>query len=383
MKSLAVVTTHPIQYYAPLFQLLAKSCRLKVFYTWGEAGAKAKYDPDFKQHISWDIPLLEDYEYEFLKNTATNPGSHHFQGIVNPDLIQRVQAFKPDAILIYGWSYQSHFKLMRKLKGKIPIWFRGDSNLLDHQGGFRSYIRKRALRFIYSYIDTAFYVGSANKTYYKALGLHQNQLVFAPHAIDISRFSEDKSKEASEIRKQFHISEHHTLILFAGKLEFKKSPILLLEAFLKLDDPTVHLLFLGNGHLEELLKQKAHTNSRVHFVAFANQTQMPSFYQACDLFCLPSGGPKETWGLAVNEAMAAAKAVLVSNKVGCAIDLVQPHINGAIFESDNSEDLFEKMQNLIKFEHLDEMGRASQRIIQNWNFKYQAAAFLNKLYEGH
>ncbi|HEY0579871.1 MAG TPA: hypothetical protein VGC75_04115, partial [Candidatus Nitrosocosmicus sp.] len=85
MKRLAIVSTHPIQYYAPLFQLLASipGVCLKVFYTWGESSVN-KMDPGFQKQIEWDIPLLEGYEYEFLVNTSDNPGTHHFNGIINP-----------------------------------------------------------------------------------------------------------------------------------------------------------------------------------------------------------------------------------------------------------------------------------------------------------
>ena len=113
---------------------------------------------------------------------------------------------------------------------------------------------------------------------------------------------------------------------------------------------------------------------------------MPVVYQACDLFCLPSRGPGETWGLAVNEAMAAGKAILVSNKVGCAIDLVEPTKNGETFESGNELDLLAKLNSLTyKPELLRNMGDYSKKIIQNWTIEKQATSILttlNKLHEG-
>jgi len=38
MKKLAIITTHPIQYYAPIFKLLSerKKIEICVFYTWGK-----------------------------------------------------------------------------------------------------------------------------------------------------------------------------------------------------------------------------------------------------------------------------------------------------------------------------------------------------------
>lgn len=122
-KKLAIISTHPIQYYAPVFQLLAKRMNIKVFYTAGNSSLK-KYDIGFKQKIEWDIPLLEGYEYEFLENSAKNKGSHHFNGIINPNAISKLKNFHPDAILIYGWAYKSHLKIIRYFKNKIPVYFR-------------------------------------------------------------------------------------------------------------------------------------------------------------------------------------------------------------------------------------------------------------------
>src|SRR5688500_7891804 len=104
MKNLAIITSHPIQYNAPLFKLLAlrKKLNVKVFYTWGETVLQNKFDPGFNRTIEWDLPLLEGYAYEFLDNAATDKGTHHFNGIINPVIIGRIRAFQPDALLIYG-----------------------------------------------------------------------------------------------------------------------------------------------------------------------------------------------------------------------------------------------------------------------------------------
>ncbi|HTH31330.1 MAG TPA: hypothetical protein VL946_08255, partial [Lacibacter sp.] len=72
MKKLAIVTSHPIQYNAPLFRLLAERGKIdvKVFYTWGQTEQGFVYDPDFKRAFKWDIPLLEGYEKEFVENIS-------------------------------------------------------------------------------------------------------------------------------------------------------------------------------------------------------------------------------------------------------------------------------------------------------------------------
>ena len=138
MKRLAIITTHPIQYYAPLFRLLSerKNIDVKVFYTWGEQSKDKIFDPGFGKVREWDIPLLEGYKYEFITNISTIPGSHHFWGINNPNLIQKINHWNANAVLVIGWNFKSHLRAMIYFKGKIPVLFRGDSTLLDEEKGF-------------------------------------------------------------------------------------------------------------------------------------------------------------------------------------------------------------------------------------------------------
>ena len=382
MKKLAIITTHPIQYYAPVFKLLHDRGQIEimVYYTWGEK-AKVKFDPGFGATIAWDIPLLEGYPFAWVNNTASDPGSHHFKGIINPGLIQQVQDWKPDAVLIFGWAYQSHLRCLRYFKGRLPMYFRGDSTLLDEPKGLKKILRSVFLNWVYKYVDFAFYTGSNNKDYFKKHGLKDMQLIFAPHAVDNDRFSADRSAEAAALRKQVDIGDSDILVLFAGKFEDKKSPLELLDAFLLLDKTDVHLLFVGNGDLEGVLKTRAKGTKNIHFIDFQNQTQMPMIYQACDLFCLPSKGPGESWGLAVNEAMACGKAVLVSDKAGCAIDLVKKDFNGVIFESVNKDALANSLSELTQSKkRLTEMGANSKSLISDWSFFNIAIAIEHKLY---
>jgi glycosyltransferase involved in cell wall biosynthesis len=234
---------------------------------------------------------------------------------------------------------------------------------------------------VYSHINTAFYVGTANKAYFKKYGLKEKQLIFAPHAIDNERFLSPRINDALKLRARFSISDEEILIIFAGKLETVKNPMLLLTAFKNLNQDNVKLLFVGNGALEKELKESSHSESlknKIHFLDFQNQSQMPTIYQACDLFCLPS--ISETWGLAVNEAMACSKAILVSDKVGCGPDLVIDGVNGTIFRSNDKDSLVAKLNSLcINRDNLAMLGKKSAKIISNWTFDKQVEALQSAL----
>jgi glycosyltransferase involved in cell wall biosynthesis len=386
-RSLAIVATHPIQYYAPLFRALANrdDLAVHVFYGWHGAAGTSAHDPGFGQDVEWDIPLLEGYDHTFVENTARDPGTHHFRGLVNPDLISKIGAWQPDAILVFGWGWWSHLRVLHHFHGRVPVFFRGDSTLLDERGWVRPLLRRLVLRTVYSYVDVALYVGTNNEAYFRAHGFDEDTLHWAPHAIDNDRFVDDTGEleaEARNWRRELGIDDDEVVFLFAGKLGTKKAPDVLLDAYQQLGRGHHHLVFAGSGPLEDELRERASGNDHVHFLGFQNQSRMPTVYRLGDVFVLPSRGPGETWGLAVNEAMACGRPVIVSDRVGCAPDLVDDGRNGYICEARSTDSLIQTLQACLgEAGRLEEMGRASHTMIQDWSIPVEARRIVGALDE--
>jgi glycosyltransferase involved in cell wall biosynthesis len=377
LKKLAIITTHPIQYYAPLFRLLAQrnNVHVKVFYTWGEQAKNKVFDPGFGAEREWDIPLLDGYGHEFVKNISTAPGSSHFKGIVNPGLIESIKTFGANAVLVFGWAFDSHLKVIRYFKDKIPVYFRGDSTLLDEPTGFsvKKMLRRIFLSWVYKHIDIAFYAGTNNKAYYNAHGVGDERLVYAPHAIDNDRFNDSKgsyTQQANEWKQKLNIPSDKLAVLFAGKLEPKKNPMFMVEAAKTV--PQMHFIIIGNGVLEKEIKQAAANVTNITLLPFQNQSIMPVVYRLADIFVLPSQGPGETWGLAINEAMASGRAVIATNKCGGAIDLIEDGENGYIIEP-NVTDFIKVLKSLLNKPAIIESGsEISLKHIQSFTFTHIA-----------
>lgn len=382
LHKLAIITTHPIQYYAPVFRLLTEEgvISVKVFYTYEKV--KEVYDDGFGKSFTWDIPLLEGYNYTFVSNNGNERKG--FFDVTNPSLNREIEDWGATALLVFGWNFKSHLSTMRYFKGKIPVLFRGDSTLLDEIGGLKKKIRRLFLSRVYRNVDYALYVGQANKNYYQYCGLKEKQLAFAPHAIDNNRFSQLETLQQKDFIQQTHtgfgINEDDIVIVFCGKFQPKKNPLFLINAFKKLQESFVHLIMVGNGELEDELRKQAGSMANIHFLPFQNQSLMPAVYRLGQIFCLPSSGPGETWGLAVNEAMASKRAVIVSNKCGCANDLVTNGENGFVFNNNDEVALLSILKNLCSNkDELENMGEASFNKIQTWSFKNIAQSIYNTL----
>ena len=384
-RRLAIVTSHPIQYYAPLFRTLADRDPLDihVFYGW-KGATESAYDPGFEDDVQWDISLLDGYDYTFVPNTSSDPGSHHFRGLVNPGLIPDIESWGPDALLLFGWAYQSHLRALLHFSGDAPVFFRGDSTLLDERGGPRTWLRRLFLRWVYRHVDVALYVGENNRAYFEAHGLSDEQLTWVPHAVENQRFKNvpDAGREALQWRRELGIPDDAVVILFAGKFESKKAPDTLLDAFLKCDNTKAHFALAGSGPMEEELRGRAGGRPEVHFLGFQNQSRMPVVYRLGDVFVLPSRGPGETWGLAVNEAMACGRPVVVSDRVGCAPDLVGRE-TGFVIPAGDTGALRRRLETLVDDEELRcRMGRKAQAQIKDWSIR-QAARRIERTIVDH
>lgn len=428
---LAIIVSHPIQYYSPWFRHIAERMRqeakgqrseiggqdalhdtsnsrqnaLRVFYLW-DFGVTEKTDKGFGKAVKWDVNLLDGYDHEFVPNVSKRPGTDWFGGLDNPELLQRVKVFGPDAVLQFGYNYKSlaNFDLRWNTK-RAPLLFRGDSHLLAEgeqswqlsvfsrqQERFKRWMRKIGLRLLFRRFSCFLAVGKANADYFRAHGVQENKIVRCPHVVDNEFFrrepeetrgpreqetaggrrpktgdrrqvawqsTDKRPKDAPSrgLREELGIPEDELVFLFAGKLEEKKKPMQLLEAFLAADLPKATLLFVGSGELESVLKErsfkssqssvvssqikktedcKLHTaNSRgnVRFLEFQNQSRMPDVYRTGDVLVLPSNGRYETWGLAVNEAACCGLPAIVSSHVGCWPDLVTNDVTGWVFEA--------------------------------------------------
>jgi len=347
-RRLAVVLSHPNQYYSPWFRWLRTHTDLefRVFYLWN-AGVTAHVDPEFQTSVKWDVDLLSGYESEFVPNTASRPGTDHFRGLRNPALITRLAAWRPDAVLLFGYAYASHLRVIYwARRHHVPLLFRGDSHFLGRPapGWARAFLLKR----LYSQFAAVTYVGQANRDYFITLGVPPEQLFFAPHAVNQELFDPTLPGHvaaARVLRDQLGLTATTRVALFAGKFLPAKQPVELLEAFLALNLPHTALVLAGDGPENVALKERARSapTGRVHFLPFANQSEMPARYLLADVFVLPSLGLYETWGLAVNEAMHMGLPCLVSDRVGCQRDLVNDADTGWVFPADNPAQLRDKL----------------------------------------
>ncbi len=363
-RRVAVVCSHPIQYFAPWFRWLSDNldAALRVFYLDNPAVRDAA-DPGFGQAVTWDTPLLEGYDNKFVENTAASPGTHHYRGLRNPGLWPALNRYGPAATLLMTYRYESILPAM--LRDRLPpnTWLRGDSTLLARTEGFRRRLADRVIRRAFRSLTGALFVGQHNRAYFRHHGIDDQRLHRSPPAVDPEHFSPAPQvrEEAAAWRNRLRLERSQPLVLFVGKLQSIKRPLLVLSAFRRARLGHAALAFVGSGELGDELRAAVGDDPQVHLLGFRNQGAMPAIYAAADLLVLPS--VSETWGLVVNEAFAMGLPALVSDRVGCAPDMIADRDTGAVFAHDNEGALAAALgEALAQPERLAGWGRNAQAL---------------------
>ena len=368
---LAIVASHPIQYQSPLFRRLAASpaIDLKVYFCC-DHGVNISKDKQFGTSFKWDIPLLEGFDYEFLKNWSPRPRPTPL-GLFNPGVLSVLARGGYDAVLVTGWMTVTNWLV---ILGSTPVLLLADHPLKQELGKplWKRVVRRPLLRALLRRFAGITYVGSDNKDFYLSRGVPEAKLFFCPLAVDNERFEQDyrtlKGRRA-ELRGELGIAPEHVAILFCGKLTNDKGLDTLLDGYLALTTVEVSLFIVGDGHLKGLIQERIrrYKLKNVHLVGFKNQTELPHYYTAADIFVLPS--VSETWGLVVNEAMCFGLPVVVSDVPGAGRDLVRHGENGFVFSVGDVQQLAEYLRLLVTDEFLRRsMGQRSRQIISTWSY---------------
>jgi glycosyltransferase involved in cell wall biosynthesis len=377
---LAYFVSHPIQYQAPLLRRIAleSDIDLQVFF-FSDLSVRGYSDKGFGGvTVKWDIPLLDGYSHEFLPGFRKKD-TFSFASPLNYGILDRLQHGAFDAVWVHGYHTANCLQAIFAARMlRIPVILRAESQLNDH---IRSRTTLLAKRLFFPILKRAVHcvmpIGTPNATYWREYLGEDIPMYGMPYVVDNDFFSGRSSEAAAgreALRRELEIEPGRPIFLFASKLQTRKRCIDLVDAFLKLSpaqgiDPPAYLLIIGDGEERAAIEQRIRESglSSIRMLGFRNQSELPRFFDLCDVFILPS--IHEPWGLIVNEVMSAGRAVVVSDDVGCQADLVQNEVNGFTFPKQNIGALSAVLRRFVDDPSLaQKMGRQSRRIIARFSF---------------
>jgi glycosyltransferase involved in cell wall biosynthesis len=200
-----------------------------------------------------------------------------------------------------------------------------------------------------------------------------------PYAVDNRAFqlrSDQAQAGRGALQAELALDPSRPVILFASKLQQRKQCADLIAAYTRLCaqaslDRVPYLVIVGDGEQRGTLEHQAQSSgiaANVRFCGFKNQSELPRFFDLATVFVLPSR--HEPWGLIVNEVMNAARAVIVSDDVGCQPDLITDGVEGIVFPVGDVAALAQAIERaLASPETAVQMGLRARERIAAWSFE--------------
>jgi glycosyltransferase involved in cell wall biosynthesis len=211
------------------------------------------------------------------------------------------------------------------------------------------------------------------------LPVHREKIRVLPNGIHPQEFQTTLTRE--ECREKLDLPQDRVIILFFGNLVPYKGPEVLLNAFkmVREDYEKVMLLYVGRGSLQGQLQEMSQ-GQEVHFAGHVSDPEKATYYQAADIFSLPSVTRAEAFGIVNLEAMASGLPI-VASRLGGIPDIVREGENGLLFQPGNVEELARAIRFLLDNpDERERMGRAGRRMVEDYSWT-RIARETEKIYQ--
>lgn len=286
-------------------------------------------------------------------------------------IIQWMRQAKPEAVVVIGFADAARVRILSYLhRNRIPHFIFGDSNYHgDNAKGlartFKTFFLTRMIRRATGVVCCA----SLGDRYFQTYGSTPDRTFYVPQEPDYAEIASVGQDEVAAIKQSLGLRDGRRRIVFSGRLAPVKRVDLLIDAFARIADerPQWDVVILGSGVLEADLKARVPEALRDRFIwpgFIDEQRRVTAVYKACDVLCLPS--TYEPWALVINEAAAAGLAMVSSDVVGAAIELVRDGQNGFIFRSGDLNALTESLRKVTSSDDIERYKTGSADVLRDW-----------------
>jgi glycosyltransferase involved in cell wall biosynthesis len=382
------IASHPVQYMAPIFRRMSANPAVDLHVAYCSLrGAEAGHDPEFGASIQWDIPLLDGYSWSQVPNRGS--GKESFFGLRNPGLRKLIRGGNYDAILCFTGYLRATFWIayFAARLSRTAFLFGTDAITLASRDGslWKTRLKRIVWPQLFRLADQVIVPSSAARELMLSLGLPGDHVTLTPYSVDNDWWLQRSAEvDRASVRAGWGASSADAVILFCAKLQPWKRPLDLLRAFDKARLSNALLVFAGEGPLRLQLESEAAAlgiDSRVRFLGFINQSQLPSVYASADLMVLPS--EFEPFAVVVNEAMCCGCPVVVSDRVGAGRDLVAPVCPEFIFPCGDTDALAAILQRAqANRTWLSGLGCAARARMETWGPRENIAGTVEAIARG-
>lgn len=383
---LGVVFTHPTQHHGPLWRKLSEQPELSIRVLYLSNENQTTGDSLLGNNAqAWDVDLTSGYDYEYLKDLSGKVPTQRRKNVISPGLINQLTRDNFDGIFMQSFVNYSYrlTALLCKLRG-IPLIMQNDATIMSDMRYSRS--RRIVMSFMYPWMlnlaDYWLSCGDHNEIHLRHYGVPDEKIIRGCHPVDGDRFVQtiaQHPEEVQRIRKELSWDENTILYAFCAKYIERKNPFEFIKAIAKAHhkDPRVRGIMLGGGTLEHAINERLATmNGEVLNVGFVNQSKLPLYYGAVDVFVCPSW--IDPHPLVVSEAMASGCAPILSDRCGNwgYSDTVRHRYNGLVYPCGNVDALAAAMLEMTDSETRRMYQERSKEVFSEQDLYAEVRAFL-------
>lgn len=276
------------------------------------------------------------------------------------------------AVIVNGYNDAGRRRTIRWCHQQgIPCFLWADSNIASDRTktGWKQTIKQWMVPRMVRLATGCFACGRLGRQFWEHYGAKPEQIFISPYEPDYSLIHNQPEAAIAETAVKHRLDPDRKRLLFSGRLTAVKRVDLLIEAFIAVADdrPDWDLVIVGDGELKDSLQAKLpeHLRSRVIWTGFvSDQSELSRLYRASHVLMLPSSF--EPWALVVNEAVAAGMAVVATDVVGAAAELVRDGVNGHIVPVDDLPALIAATQSVTDAANTGRMRAASNDVLAAW-----------------
>ena len=338
-RRLAVVVSHPIQYYVPLYRALARepSIELHILFA-SRFGLETTFDWEMNVDVAWATDLTAGYSHEFLPE-ADGIKQIGFRDVDNPSVAGALARFKPDAAIIHGYAMMTMLRALAwcRLHSARAI-LASDSSAHGSPPGLRRTVKNMTLPWLLRQFSAALTMSDRAEQHLASLRYPRARMFRTPMMIDEGfwRAREQRPIRRARKRAELGLADDEFVVLSVAKLAPRKRMLDILAALSKLgvehSTRRVTLLVAGDGEQKEALKSfAAERGLSTRFLGFVNIDALPELYAAAD--ALVHAAEAEQYGMVVLEAAVMGLPLILSDETGAIgpTSIARPEANTLVF----------------------------------------------------
>lgn len=316
-------TNIPVPYRMDFFNELGELCDLTVLMETEVAN---------KLNSEW----MKDHSVKTFKYVVLPKIGKESRTRINYGYSRIIKSGNFDVIVVGTYYSLSAMLFITYLKlHKISFILNSDGGFIKPDNVFMKKLKTTLISSAKMYIST----GNGTSKYLENYGADSKEIYIIPFT---------SLRKADLIERVLNVEEKHKIresllvperkmIVFVGQFIYRKGVEVLLKALANCDKE-MGVYIIGGEPTEQYKELAAASGNRnIHFISFLKKDILLKYYQAADLFVLPTR--EDIWGLVVNEAMGMGLPVISTERCLAALELVSNGMSGWIVPVDNVQEL--------------------------------------------